>query len=312
MASSKALLSPLPTEAEKTTKDKKRKKPRQIWLKRVLVPFWVIQLFFMLVLVGLNAWMIYDTYIVQISTIILLTFSSLNTLLIIIEIILFARRALQPLLYLLFQCLKTSTWLALFGMSMAGLGRNARALGSSTTGNGIVLSLFTGLIEVIVVLLAFIGTLIYASVIYHRHRKHIPYHRSPSSSSDNQDHGNRYAGPFSDSEIGTVNYSSHQYNANRDSTAAPEVDREGGSMRKTEKRNFGELESEGTEVRELDSPEEEERWRKKEMAMRGKLARELEGDRLVYELSATRSVRGGGGGSAVELLGGGNRRGGGS
>lgn len=35
-------------------------KHRQPWLKRVLIPFWVLQIIFMLVLIGLNAWTIAD------------------------------------------------------------------------------------------------------------------------------------------------------------------------------------------------------------------------------------------------------------
>lgn len=38
-------------------------KHRQPWLKRVLIPFWVIQLLFMLVLIGINVWVATDFYL---------------------------------------------------------------------------------------------------------------------------------------------------------------------------------------------------------------------------------------------------------
>ncbi|KAL8948320.1 MAG: hypothetical protein Q9222_005490, partial [Ikaeria aurantiellina] len=141
--------SPTDTTA-KDDKKKKKKKPRQIWLKRVLIPFWTVQLLFMLILIGLNAYTVVDSYPpIPASTILLLTFSSFNTFLLIIEIILFCQRKLQPLLYLIFQTLKTTLWVALFCMSVVGLARNGAALRAS---NGVVLYLFTGLVEVIVVL----------------------------------------------------------------------------------------------------------------------------------------------------------------
>lgn len=68
-------------------------------------------------------------------------------LLIIIEILLFARRRLHPLAYLLFQILKSTLWLVLFCMSMVGIARNIRY-----GGGGGELYLLTGFIEIVVVL----------------------------------------------------------------------------------------------------------------------------------------------------------------
>lgn len=78
-----------------------------------------------------------------------MTFSCFNMLIIVAEIILFARRRLQPLAYLIFQVLKTTLWVALFVMSMVGVGRIARA-GSFNVSVGMYL--FTGLIEIVIVL----------------------------------------------------------------------------------------------------------------------------------------------------------------
>ncbi|KAL9593885.1 MAG: hypothetical protein Q9219_007336 [cf. Caloplaca sp. 3 TL-2023] len=169
-------------------------------------------------------------------------------------------------------------------MSIVGLARRIR---SYSTGPSI-LYLFTGIIEVSIVLLAFIGTLIYASVIYHRHRHNMPYHRSnpyPPADSD------RYKGPFADPTIVNPNYTSqppHNNNPNRDSASAPELGH-ASSVRKS--RLVGELDVGDTEIQEMEGMQDggvgKGRW-----ALR-RDGGELEGEMRVFELSATRSLRGG-------------------
>ncbi|KAL8777070.1 MAG: hypothetical protein Q9194_002761, partial [Teloschistes cf. exilis] len=198
----------------------KKPKERQPWLKRVLIPFWVFQSLFMLILIGVNAWEITeklgipsvfvfstitktlekkkrmdaDRCIYRSTTLIVMSFASVCMLLIIIEIVSFARRRLHPLAYLIYQVLKSTLWLTLFCISMVGIARNIRYGGAE-------LYLLTGFIEIVVVLICFIGTLIYASIIYHRHRHRIPYHRSHQKNLDTETA--RYRGPFSDPAITT-------------------------------------------------------------------------------------------------------------
>ncbi|KAI4277049.1 MAG: hypothetical protein L6R38_005513, partial [Xanthoria sp. 2 TBL-2021] len=206
---------------------------RQPWLKRVLVPFWVFQSLFMIALIGLYAWV--QSY--QNATVpdLVFIFACVNLTLIIGEIFFFVRRRLKPLPYLVNQVIKTALWVTLFGMSIAGFVVNSDQRSD-------YFYLFTGIVQVIVVLLSFIGTLIYASVIYHRHRRGTPYHRSSPNSSTTPS-SNEYTGPFADPEVGTSK-TLH----NRDSTAAPEID-EGG-------KKVGELDYNDTEIRELHSPED--------------------------------------------------------
>ncbi|KAL8753298.1 MAG: hypothetical protein Q9199_005141 [Rusavskia elegans] len=198
--------------------------------------------------------------------------------LIIGEILFFVRRRLKPLDYLVNQVIKTALWVTLFGMSIAGIVAN-KGLRSDD------LYLFIGIIQVIVVLLSFIGTLIYASVIYHRHRRGTPYHRSSPKSSTTPS-SNEYTGPFGDPELGTANYSDRTSKTlhHRDSTAAPEID-EGG-------KKVGELDHNDTEIRELHSPEDGVIGYDEQSQRKSDGRRELQGDEWVYEMSTDRSAKG--------------------
>ncbi|KAL8826984.1 MAG: hypothetical protein Q9170_007197 [Blastenia crenularia] len=165
-------------------------------------------------------------------------------------------------------------------MTMVGLGRNVRVAYSS---GPTITFLLTGVIEVSLVLLAFIGTLIYASVIYHRHRRGLPYH--PSSERKAASDIERYKGPFTDTTLGTVDHLSPvtgNNRNNRDSASAPEVDV------MDEKREVGELDGE-REIREMDDTQQLSGQEKDDRLRRD--PKELEGDKWVYELSASRSVR---------------------
>lgn len=125
--------------------------------------------------------------------------------------------------------------------------------------------------------LAFVGTLIYASVIHHRRRRNIPFHRSEWNPAADVD---RYKGPYTESELGTIKYTGQP--GNRDSTSAPEVDR-GFSTRLV-----GELGGDA-EIKEMDT---EQGASGMELAVPDRRPRELQDDGWIYELSATGSVRG--------------------
>ncbi|KAL8680877.1 MAG: hypothetical protein Q9186_002942 [Xanthomendoza sp. 1 TL-2023] len=133
--------------------------------------------------------------------------------------------------------------------------------------------------------LSFIGTLIYASVIYHRHRRHTPYHRSDREA-DSDSHNARYNGPFADPKIDAINRTDRTFGpSNRDSTTAPEIDIDASTR---PAKQFRELDY-GTEIREMHSPEETGDEKKR---LRGDGPKELQGDDRIYELSAEKSVRG--------------------
>ncbi|KAL8851464.1 MAG: hypothetical protein Q9221_003643 [Calogaya cf. arnoldii] len=201
--------------------------------------------------------------------------------LIIAEIILFVTHRLRPRDYLEIQVIKTAFWVVLLGFAIAGVVMESRKYGGY---NGDALFWFIGIVQVIVVLLSFIGTLIYASVIYHRQRRGTPYHRS----------GPKYAstagtdvhmGPFEHSDIGTVNYSdrtSKTLHNNRDSTTAPEIDVDGDGGK-----NVGKGEHKGGELHELYSPDGHKKYEGRKSYERT----ELQGDERVYELDSERSRR---------------------
>ncbi len=65
------------------------------------------------------------------------------------EIILFVRKILQPITYLVFQCCKTAMWLIIFLMVIVNTEKYQQAAGSSTSASTLFLD---GTIEAIVLL----------------------------------------------------------------------------------------------------------------------------------------------------------------
>ncbi|KAL8668374.1 MAG: hypothetical protein Q9168_006992, partial [Polycauliona sp. 1 TL-2023] len=123
---------------------------QQPWLKRVLIPFWTIQSLFMLILIGLASFVVYETAFQtsQGGVDLVLAFACINMTLIIVEIALFIRRGLKPLTYLVMQVLKTTIWAVLFFISVAGIAI-ASSRDTLTTNRVYVLG---GIIQVVVVL----------------------------------------------------------------------------------------------------------------------------------------------------------------
>ncbi|KAL8653772.1 MAG: hypothetical protein Q9226_003707 [Calogaya cf. arnoldii] len=246
---------------------------RQPWRKRVLIPFWVFQSLFMIILIGLSAWLG--------NQLIVLIFACINMTLIVAEIILFVTHRLRPRDYLEIQVIKTTFWVVLFGFAIAGIVIQSRGDGSYKED---ALYWVTGIVQVVVVLLSFIGTLIYASVIYHRQRRGTPYHRSVPK--DTSTAGTDvHTGPFEHSDIGTINYSdrtSKTLHNNRDSTTAPEIDVDGDGGKKVGKGDYN-----GGELHELYSPNGVKEYKGRKSFERT----ELQGDEWVYELDSERSRR---------------------
>ncbi|MCJ1475160.1 hypothetical protein MMC13_003820 [Lambiella insularis] len=169
------------------------------WHKRVLIPFWVFQILFMGVEVIGTGFGIYlvsnannvstsvtvtgdgSTYtsstgtntittsngntvavsIVQDAVIavyaVILAIAVIGLLFTFVEIILFARHHLTPTKYFVFNLLKFLAWTAIFCVAIAG------SIRYGITALSLVVN--------IVVELLFVGTLIYASVIFHHFRK---------------------------------------------------------------------------------------------------------------------------------------------
>jgi len=162
------------------------------WARAVLVPFWVIQtalLLFIIFLLALGVAVlgrVADTYgdeltgdeehVVHVATDILgpiwiaLTCSCL--ILTITEIVLLVRRKLTPLTFLVMSVIKTTIWTVLLIVDVVG-----------TVDGGARAPTALGIIVEGVLWLAFVGPLIYASVIYHRFRRDEKAYKSVDLSS---------------------------------------------------------------------------------------------------------------------------------
>ncbi|KAL9137590.1 MAG: hypothetical protein Q9175_001215, partial [Cornicularia normoerica] len=105
-----------------------------------------------------------------------LIISAVCTVLSFIEIILFAATRLHPLTYLILQLVKTITWFVLFAlaavdtMRVKGEMKVEEGQGYSL-GDSSEYSFLEGFVEALVLFVTFLGALIYASVIYQRHRR---------------------------------------------------------------------------------------------------------------------------------------------
>lgn len=141
------------------------------FLKRVLLPFWCIRILIMLVYIAIYALALaavvhytdeledefgqdFDrtTFIASIAVIMVIVIFCL--LLDITCIIKRARRTLSPRFFLIVNVIQTTIWTVLFVLAIIGANRGGLAIGIS-----------------VIVYLSFAGVLIYASVIFHRHRK---------------------------------------------------------------------------------------------------------------------------------------------
>ncbi|KAK5699295.1 hypothetical protein LTR17_023351 [Elasticomyces elasticus] len=131
-----------------------------IWLKRVLVPFWVIEIIWLIIIFILS---IFDFFWwdrlpserwISIS-VVELPFAAVSIILDITAIILFARRNLSTTTYLVFQCLKGAGWAAMFLIDVI-FARYGTA---------------KDLLFTIVLLGTSVGQVAYGSVLVHRKRK---------------------------------------------------------------------------------------------------------------------------------------------
>ncbi|KAK3662281.1 hypothetical protein LTR22_006814 [Elasticomyces elasticus] len=131
-----------------------------IWLKRVLIPFWVIEIIWLIIVLILS---IFDFFWwdrlpserwISIS-VVELPFAAVSIILDITAIILFARRNLSTTTYLVFQCLKGAGWAAMFLIDVI-FARYGTA---------------KDLLFTIVLLGTSVGQVAYGSVLVHRRRK---------------------------------------------------------------------------------------------------------------------------------------------
>ncbi|KAK3699512.1 hypothetical protein LTR37_016381 [Vermiconidia calcicola] len=141
----------------------------KIWLKRVLIPLWVIQLIVLLIFSAASAFALYVTTSEQLEldnsvksvlnagVAVQLSFSVGTILVDIAEIISVARHTLGPVTNIVIQSIKSLVWTVFFVLAIIA------AISGSLTG----LSFFL----IIILFLTCLGQLIYGAVIVHRKRK---------------------------------------------------------------------------------------------------------------------------------------------
>ncbi|KAK3621824.1 hypothetical protein LTR56_022560 [Elasticomyces elasticus] len=140
---------------------------KNMWLKKVLIPFWVFEMIWLLATIVFGA---LGLYVLQdyedkmdlkaaldIAAIIVLAMGSISLLFDIVIIILFARGKLSPVTYLVLSCIKSIFWIFVFAIDIADAVRGA------ATGLAFLFST--------VLFATSVGQVIYGAVIMHRKRK---------------------------------------------------------------------------------------------------------------------------------------------
>jgi len=157
------------------------------WLKRVLIPFWVIRIFFMVIIVGLYAWALSlvasdyaGSYLA--GPIVLMILLAICLILDIVSIILYARRKLKPKVFLIFNVFQTLFWLVIWIIEIVNASGNPSGAATGAVILGLIVlyvppppfKKLEGRTQLTIFphhSLSFVGLLIYASIIYHRTRK---------------------------------------------------------------------------------------------------------------------------------------------
>ncbi|KAK3072525.1 hypothetical protein LTR53_006661 [Teratosphaeriaceae sp. CCFEE 6253] len=143
-----------------------------MWLKKVLIPFWAVELLWLLATLvvsglGLYAWETTKSgdsdvrlhKIVSLSAILLLAMAAISILFDLAAIVLFARHTLQPLTFVIFSSIKAVFWIFIFVVDIIDVTRGNTS--------GIVWAfLFSA-----VLFCTSVGQVAYAAVILHRTRK---------------------------------------------------------------------------------------------------------------------------------------------
>ena len=143
------------------------------WLKRVLIPFWIIQLLILAAEIAVQSFQVnYITdFNIRLSTGylalvgVILGLTCLFAVFKILEIVLFANHALSPPTFLILQVLPTTAFTALL-ITQIVLAAVSYDSGYRPSGAVVV-----GVAVDAIIWAMFLATLIYGAVIYHRYRK---------------------------------------------------------------------------------------------------------------------------------------------
>ncbi|MCJ1456932.1 hypothetical protein MMC28_007298 [Mycoblastus sanguinarius] len=133
-------------------------------------------------------------------TIFALVFCTINIVLSLTSIVLFAQRKLQPIAFLIFEAVKTASWLVVFVACVTYAQSNP--VTENTSQGAKKTTLTSGIVTIVIELLLFIGSLIYASIIFHRHRQT----RAEALLAYKTTQDRYYNGPYSGSGITATDY----------------------------------------------------------------------------------------------------------
>ncbi|KAK0273044.1 hypothetical protein LTR35_012456 [Friedmanniomyces endolithicus] len=143
--------------------------PGKMWLKRVLIPFWTIEMAWLLTVIVLGAINLYvvesdasngdsQAYeVLSIASIIVLTIGTLSLIFDITIIVLFARHKLNPVPFLVLSSIKALFWIVIFVLDIIELTSDTREA--------------SGFLFSAVLFATSVGQLIYGAVIMSRSRK---------------------------------------------------------------------------------------------------------------------------------------------
>ncbi|EMC91422.1 hypothetical protein BAUCODRAFT_328240 [Baudoinia panamericana UAMH 10762] len=141
----------------------------KIWLKRVLIPIWVIEIIWFIVIAvfaGIDLF-VYEEYldgedayvveVLDIAAVVLLAAAVISIIFRITEIALFARHRLSPVVYLVLHCIPGAFWIFIFVADIV------EAVQGYQSGITFVFST--------VLFLTTLAAVIYGSIVVHRNRK---------------------------------------------------------------------------------------------------------------------------------------------
>ncbi|KAK0261819.1 hypothetical protein LTR91_025287 [Friedmanniomyces endolithicus] len=147
--------------------------PGKMWLKRVLIPFWTIEMAWLLAVIVLGALNLYvvetdasnsdsnsngQAYqVLSIASIIVLTIGTLSLIFDITIIVLFARHKLNPVPFLVLSSVKALFWIVIFVLDIVASAGDANEV--------------SGFLFSAVLFATSVGQLIYGAVIMSRSRK---------------------------------------------------------------------------------------------------------------------------------------------
>ncbi|KAI7175495.1 hypothetical protein KC316_g10074 [Hortaea werneckii] len=143
-----------------------------LWRRTILIPFWIIDLMLFLAIAAFAG--------IQIrgfrsnhepAPIVMVVMATSSFILEVMAMVLFARRTLQPSVYLAFQCVKTCFWTIFLFLDVAAVAYTAKSKWHKVSTVSAALPVPLDFLLSGSVFVAALSQLLYGSVVYHKYRK---------------------------------------------------------------------------------------------------------------------------------------------